>query len=111
MLSLPSRPVARKAGLHGRSVWLAICAAGAVVGYVAVYFALHTGKPAPAPEPEAPAAAAPAEPVVLAHVVDVTDLEPLLDPPPRGQPVGAPFEEPAEPLTPTAAPAPIAPAN
>ena len=88
--------------------WLAICAAGAVVGYVAVYFALDTGKHAPVPEPEVPAAAtAPTEPVVLAQVVDVTDLEPLLDPLPPGPPVGVPFDEPAEPLTPGAAAGPI----
>ena len=81
--------------------------AGAVLGYVAVYFALDAAKPGPV-APDAPAA--PTEPVMLAQVVDVTDLEPLLDPPP-GRPVGAPFEpDAAEPLAPTAAPVPIPPA-
>jgi hypothetical protein len=91
--------------------WAAIVGVGAVLGYVAVYFALN-GKPAREPQPEQPAAvAAPVEPVVLAQVVDVTDLDPLLDPP-SGPPTGAPFEpsEPFESGARVGAPAPIPPA-
>jgi hypothetical protein len=87
--------------------WLLIGGAGAVLGYAAVYFALDAGRPAPAPQPAAPAVAAPAEPVVLAQVVEVTDVEPLLDSVP-GHPAGLPFEpEAAEPPAPGAAPVPI----
>jgi hypothetical protein len=92
--------------------WLAIGGAGIVVGYVAVYFAL-AGKPVPEPQPEPPAAAAaPAEPTVLAQVVDVTDLDPLLDPPSK-EPAGVPFEqtEPFESGAPMGTPAPIPPAG
>ncbi|HEY1189752.1 MAG TPA: hypothetical protein VGE74_19040 [Gemmata sp.] len=67
-----------------------VSAAGALLGYAAVYFAFFA-KPEPAPAPEAPVAEAPAEPVVLANVVDVTDTEPLLDSRPTETP-GAPFD-------------------
>ncbi|MBN9118418.1 MAG: hypothetical protein J0I06_04515 [Planctomycetes bacterium] len=102
--------------------WLMIGGTGAVVGYVAVYLALDV-KPAPEPGPEQPTvAAAPAEPVVLADVVEVTNLEPLLAPR-SAEPTGVPFDA-AEPLeaaggpraidpepgAPTAAPVPIPPA-
>jgi hypothetical protein len=70
--------------------WLLIGGAGAVVGYVAVYFALDV-KPAPEPEPEKPTASAPAEPVVLSEVVDVTNLDPLLEPR-HEEPAGLPFD-------------------
>ena len=89
--------------------WLLIGGAGAVVGYVAVYFALELSKPTPESEPQQPAAApAPAEPVVLAHVVDVTNLEPLLEPRIE-EPGGVPFDAPAPPelSVPTSTPAPI----
>jgi hypothetical protein len=89
--------------------WLLIGGAGAVVGYVAVYFAFELSKPTPEPQPEQPAAAtAPAEPVVLAHVVDVTNLESLLEPRVE-EPGGVPFDAPAPPelSTPTGTPAPI----
>jgi hypothetical protein len=89
--------------------WLLICGTGAVVGYVAVYFALDLSKPNPKSEPQQPAAApAPAEPVVLADVVDVTNLEPLLEPRTEG-PAGVPFDAaaPSELSAPTRAPAPI----
>ena len=88
--------------------WLLIGGAGAVVGYVAVYFALDV-PPTPEPQPQQPAAAtAPAEPVVLAEVVDVTNLEPLLDPR-TAEPAGVPFDvtDPPELTSPTSAPAPI----
>ena len=96
---------------------IAISVASTLLGYAIVHFVFFS-KPAPVPQPEQPAAvaAAPAEPVVLAQVVEVTDLEPLLDPLP-GQPAGLPFD-PTEPLEtssvnavpPAAAPAPIPPA-
>jgi hypothetical protein len=97
---------------------MAISAASAVLGYAAVYFVFFS-KPGAQSEPEQPAAATqPAEPVVLAHVVDVTDLDPLLDPPPAKS-TGAPFDptEPLEPparvsaVPPGAAPAPIPPSD
>jgi hypothetical protein len=92
--------------------WFLISGAGAVVGYVAVYFALDR-TPVPEPEAEQPAATAPAAPVVLAHVVEVTDLDPLLDPPPPEVSTGGvPFEasEPLERAAPVGVPAPIPPA-
>jgi hypothetical protein len=91
--------------------WLLIGGAGAVVGYVAVYFALDI-KPAPEAEPEQPTAAtAPVEPVVLANVVDVTNLDPLLERRSDESP-GVPFDttEPSELSAPTGPPAPIPPA-
>jgi hypothetical protein len=66
--------------------WLsgaAIIAVTAVGAYL-VFASLAQKAPAPAPHADAPAAApapAPAQPVVLAEVVDVTDISPLLDPP------------------------------
>lgn len=69
-----------------------ISAASALLGYAAVYLAFF-GKPKPAPEPEAPTARAPAEPVVLATVVEVTDTEPLLDARPKETAAaGVPFD-------------------
>ena len=68
---------------------IAISVASTILGYAAVYFVFFS-KPAPQPQPE-PAAAQPEQPVVLANVVDVTDVEPLLDPKPH-EPVGAPFD-------------------
>ena len=88
--------------------WLLIGGAGVVVGYVAVYFALDV-KPTPEPEPEQPTTAtAPAEPIVLADVVEVTNLDPLLEPR-SDHPPGVPFDstEPAELSAPSAAPVPI----
>ena len=91
--------------------WLLICGAGAVVGYGAVYFALDLSKPNPGPQPHPRAAApAPAEPVVLATVVDVTSLDPLLEPRAGEEPTGAPFdapELPSELAAPTRAVAPM----
>lgn len=67
-----------------------ISAASALLGYAAVYLAFF-GKPAP--EPETPVAQAPAEPVVLADVVEVTDTEPLLDARPKETAAaGVPFD-------------------
>jgi hypothetical protein len=80
--------------------WIIGWVVGACVG-VGVYL-LVTRKPAAAPTnlPDAPAVAVapatPAAPVVLAEVVEVTDLDPLLDPPAKPV-VGAPFD--AEPAT------------
>jgi hypothetical protein len=96
---------------------MVISAASSVLGYAIVYFVFFS-KSEPQPEPEQPAATQPAEPVVLAQVVDVTDLGPLLDPPPT-QPTGVPFD-PTEPLEPpvrvnagppAAVPAPTPPAE
>ncbi|QJW95303.1 hypothetical protein [Frigoriglobus tundricola] len=86
---------------------MAISVASSLLGYAAVYF-IFFSKPAPAPEPEQPAVATePAEPVVLAQVIDVTDLDPLLSPPPAPT-GGVPFDtaDASETLTVTA-PAPI----
>jgi hypothetical protein len=86
--------------------WFLIGGAGAVVGYVAVYFALDVKR---APEPTQPepvaTASAPAEPVVLNEVVDVTNLDPLLEPR-RELPPGIPFDsdEPLAPAVPAATP-------
>ncbi len=92
--------------------WLLIGGAGAVVGYVAVYFALDV-KPAPEPPADPPTVAtAPAEPVVLSDVVEVTNLEPLLNP--RLEPLtGVPFDaaEPSEFHAPADAAEPIPPAG
>lgn len=87
--------------------WLLIGGAGAVVGYVAVYFALDV-KPTPEPEPERPTAHAPVEPVVLSEVVDVTNLDPLLEPR-AAEPAGLPFDAstPSELSTPVREVAPI----
>ena len=92
---------------------LAIGVVGAAVGYAVVYFALGT-KPAPQPEerPQPEQAAAqlqpqPPAPVVLAQVVEVTDIDGLLDPAP-GEPTGAPFDA-GEPTLPVNAPAPAPP--
>ncbi len=92
---------------------MAISVASTLLGYAAVHFALFA-KPKPVPEAEQPVAVAvPAEPVVLAQVVDVTDLDPLLDPAPA-RAAGVPFDaaEPLEPVSavPGGAPAPIPPA-
>jgi len=86
---------------------MAITAASTVLGYAAVYFVFFSD-PAPQPEPVERPAARTAEPVVLAHVVDVTDLDPLLDPPPT-QPGGPPFD-PTEPLDPGTTPTGAVPA-
>lgn len=86
-----------------------ISAACSVLGYAVVYFVFFSN-PAPRPETAQPAPGAPpAEPVVLANVVDVTDVDPLLDPKPAPA-TGVPFD-PSEPLEPvrTSAP-PTAPA-
>lgn len=87
--------------------WFLICGAGAVLGYVAVYFALGTKPTAPG-ESEQPTAAAPAEPVAPSGVVDVADLDSLLDARPA-EPAGLPFDfaAPPELVTPTSTPAPI----
>jgi hypothetical protein len=89
---------------------MAISAASALLGYAAVYFVFFS-KPALQPEPVEQIAEPAAEPVVLAHVVDVTDLDPLLDPPPA-PPRGLPFDptEPLDPPAPARAAAPIPPA-
>ena len=79
---------------------------GACVG-VSIYL-VATQKPAPAPvvhqeanaTPVAPPA--PAMPVVLQQVVEVTDIDPLLDPPAKSV-TGAPFD--SDPVTPVSAPA------
>ena len=87
---------------------MAISAASGLLGYAAVYFAFLS-KPAPIPEQEQPAAATePAEPVVLAQVIDVTDLDPLLNPIPVTV-AGVPFDtaDTPEAVTPVTAPAPI----
>jgi hypothetical protein len=85
---------------------MAISVASTILGYAAVYFAFFA-KPAPQPEPE-PAAAPSDQPIVLAAVVDVTDVEPLLDPKPH-EPGGVPFDptEPLEPAAPARAVAPL----
>ncbi len=68
---------------------------GTLAGYAVVHFAFFAK---PAPVPQTPVVSAPAEPVVLAHVVEVTDTDPLLDPLP-GQSVGLPFDtEPDAPV-------------
>lgn len=72
---------------------------GAFVG-VSIYLYM-TKKPAtqPVPAQTAPAATKPVttvEPVVLAQVVDVLDLDPLLDPPAKVT-MGVPFD--ADPVT------------
>jgi len=91
--------------------FLAIGAAGAAVGYGAVYLALGS-KPAPAPEqaPESAVVAGPQAPVVLEHVVEVTDIDPLLDPQPS-QLAGIPFDstEPGVPINLQLPAAPIPP--
>ncbi len=95
--------------------WTIGALAGACVG-VSIYLVM-TAKPVPAPvaTPEPPVAPAtppaPPPPVVLARVIEVTDLDPLLDPPAR--PVtGVPFDAgPATvPVSASAAPARIPPA-
>ena len=85
----------------------AISVATTLLGYAVVHFVFFAN-PKPTPEEaQSPAVAAPAEPVTLAQVVEVTDLDPLLDPPPA-QPAGVPFDaaEPLEPATATPGPAP-----
>ena len=91
---------------------IAISVASTLLGYAVVHFVFFAS-PTPAPETaQPPAVAAPAEPVVLVQVVEVTDLDRLLDPPPA-QPAGVPFDaaEPLEPVSaaPGLAPAPIPP--
>ncbi len=85
---------------------IAISVASTVLGYAAVYFVFFS-EPRAQPEPEQ-AVAQNDSPVVLANVVDVTDVEPLLDPKPH-EPVGTPFD-PTEPLEPAPRPSGIAPA-
>ena len=70
---------------------------------VVIYLLLASKKPAPATGSAAGTnstavrrLAAPAAPVVLAEVVEVTDIDPLLDPPPQPE-TGVPFD--AEPTT------------
>ncbi len=90
---------------------MAISVASTLLGYAVVHFVFFS-KSAPAPEAEPlVGVAGPAEPVVLAQVVDVTDLDPLLDPPPA-EAAGVPFDpvEPLEAAAPVTAPAPIPPA-
>ena len=55
-----------------------ISATSAVIGYAAVHFAFFAN-PEPTPAPETPAAQAPAEPVVLANVIEVTDTDAVLE--------------------------------
>jgi len=100
---------------------------GAVIGFALVWVILAPPKPhpvAPALQPAPVAAPAPApvaavapptppESVVLVRVVDVTDIDALLDPPPVPDadviPVG--FEEPAAPaVAPATDAVPIPPA-
>jgi hypothetical protein len=88
---------------------MAISVLSGLLGYAALYF-LFLAKPAPVPEQEQPPVAAtePAEPVMLAQVIDVTDLDPLLNPTPAPE-VGVPFDTidaPGAVIT-VAAPAPI----
>lgn len=86
--------------------WLLFCGTGAVVGYVAVYFALGT-RPTPQTEP-APEAIAVTEPPAPSGVVDVANLDSLLDARPTEE-VGVPFDggEPSDLTAPANAPAPI----
>ena len=91
---------------------IAISVASTLLGYAAVHFEFFAN-PTPTPEVAPAAVPAPAEPVVLAQVVEVTDLDPLLDPAPAAPAVGVPFDA-AEPLEPVSAapgltPAPIPP--
>ncbi len=74
---------------------------GTLAGYAVVHFAFFSK---PVPMPQEPVVLTISEPVVLAHVVEVTDTEPLLDPL-LGQPVGLPFDAttPAEFTVPAAA--------
>ena len=83
-----------------------VSALSAVLGYTAVYFAFFA-KPEPAAVPEAPAEQTPAEPEMLADVVEMVDTEPLLDARPK-KPEGKPFDPvvPAYFTTP-AEPAPV----
>jgi hypothetical protein len=82
-----------------------------------VYF-VFVAKPAPQAEPETPAAVQPSEPVAEDAIVDVTDIDSLLDPPPT-VPTGTPFDSPASDDLPArelaipkgAAPPPIPPAS
>jgi hypothetical protein len=87
---------------------MAISVASTLLGYAVVYFVFFS-KPAPPPEADqSTTATESAEPIVLAQVVDVTDLDPLLDPPPA-PPAGVPFDavEPLEAVTPVTAATPI----
>ncbi|MBP3958877.1 hypothetical protein J8F10_26825 [Gemmata sp. G18] len=88
---------------------VAISAVSAVLGYAIVHFAFFAN-PAPHANPAESAAQAPAEPVVLANVVEVTDTDALLDPAPSSV-TGVPFDttEPNEFTVPTSA-KPIPPA-
>ncbi len=94
--------------------WMIGGLTGACIG-VSIYLAMaKKDAPAPAKRPEVPAVAiqaAPSAPVVLPGVVEVTDLDPLLDPPAKSA-TGAPFDaDPATvPVSIPAAPAPIPPA-
>ena len=89
---------------------MAISIASTLLGYAVVHFVFFAN-PAPKPAIEPDAVAAPAETLVLAQVVDVTDLDPLLDPAPV-PPAGLPFDptealEPAAPVNATPAPIPL----
>ncbi|HEX4608627.1 MAG TPA: hypothetical protein VH092_10525 [Urbifossiella sp.] len=73
----------------------------------------------PEPAPPVPAGRPKAEPVLLARVVDVADIDPLLDPPPAPAAAGPPagpvltavgYEEPAPPPPAAGAVPPIPPA-
>lgn len=85
--------------------------AAACAGLGAYLLLAKKADPAPA-EPPAPAVVAPSAPkapAVLAEVVDITDLDPLLDPPTRSA-AGTPFDaDPPAAPAPTPAPAFIPP--
>jgi hypothetical protein len=84
--------------------WVLGALVGACVG-VTIYLVLKKPLPKPVAEQTSSAAVAtlpaPVEPVVLAQVVDVADIDHLLDPPARAE-TGVPFDtEPAtQPVTP-----------
>lgn len=74
--------------------WIVGALAGACIG-VAVYLVLTNNNPPQSAPPEPPAVSAapapPTAPVVLDQVIEVTDLDPLLDPPEKTV-AGMPFE-------------------